>query len=197
MKLFSLGELTKKKEEPDPDDKQDDRSEILRTNFVNKHLDKISSLKNLMGNYPKENEAFFLWTMSSFNAFTFIVYIIKHVGVIDELTFSTYSLNERILNSLIKWYDKGEIKSINLSISDSIRHRMPRVYDQIEIHRANREFRVNYCWNHSKVTLVKAAGNHFVIEGSGNFSENAMHEQYLFLNDPKVYEFRKSCLMSF
>ena len=192
MKLFSLGELAKKQEAiPEINE---DRSEALRTKFVQMHCEKVSSLKNLIGSYPMPGEAFFLYTLNSFNAFTFIVYIIKHVGRIEELTFSTYSLNERILNSLVKWYDKGEIGRINLSISDSIRHRMPKVHDQLEMHKSSREFAVNYCWNHSKITLIAAAGNHFVIEGSGNFSENAMHEQYLFMNDRKVYEFRRQCL---
>jgi hypothetical protein len=195
MKLFSLSDIQPKELEEQPVD-QSDRSEVLRTKFVQKHCEKVASLKNLMGSYPMPEEAFFLYTLKSFNAFTFIVYIIKNVGVIDELTFSTYSLNERILNSLVKWYDKNQIKQINLSISDSIRHRMPKVYDQLEIHRKARRFQVNYCWNHSKVTLISSVGNHFVIEGSGNFSENAMHEQYIFMNDQQVFEFRKHCLMS-
>ncbi|EMS34608.1 hypothetical protein C943_03295 [Mariniradius saccharolyticus AK6] len=193
MKLFSLRELSQASQEPEGNP---DKSEILRTKFVQAHCEKVVSLKNLMGSYPMPGEAFFLFTLSSFNAFTFIVYIIKHVGTIDELTFSTYSLNERILNSLVKWYDKGEIKQVNLSISDSIRHRMPKVYDQIEIHRKERRFGVRYCWNHSKVTLISAGGHYFTIEGSGNFSENAMHEQYLFMNDKTVYEFRRRCLLS-
>ncbi|GHB44447.1 hypothetical protein [Mongoliitalea lutea] len=195
MKLFSLSEIQPSEEAEEPVD-QSDRAEILRTKFVQKHCEKVNSLKNLMGNYPVPGEAFFLYTLKSFNAFTFIVYIIKNVGPIDELTFSTYSLNERILNSLVKWYDKGEIKQINLSISDSIQHRMPRVYDQIQIHQRERRFQVNYCWNHSKVTLIRSLDNYFVIEGSGNFSENAMHEQYIFMNDAQVYEFRRQCLMS-
>lgn len=195
MKLFSLSDIQQKAPEDQPVDKSD-RSEMLRTKFVQSHCEKVTSLKNLMGSYPMPGEAFFLYTMKSFNAFTFIVYIIKNVGVIDDLTFSTYSLNERILNSLVKWYDKEQIKQINLSISDSIRHRMPKVYDQIEIHRRERRFQVNYCWNHSKITLISSVGNQFIIEGSGNFSENAMHEQYLFMNDEKVFAFRKHCLMS-
>lgn len=35
-----------------------------------------------MGSYPMPGEDFFLYTLNSFNAFTFIVYIIKHVSVL-------------------------------------------------------------------------------------------------------------------
>lgn len=190
MKLFSLSEISAQEKYEKPGD----RSEVLRMKFLRKHESKIESLKNLLGQTPESGEAIFLYTLKSFNAFTFIVYVIKHVGVIEELCLSTYSLNERILNSMIKWYDKGQIQRIHLSISDSIRHRMPKVYDLIELQSQSRDFNVNYCWNHSKITLMKTAEESFVVEGSGNFSENAMHEQYIWMNDPKVYAFRKACI---
>lgn len=171
-----------------------DRSEIHRANFINKHLHRIENLKDLIGNFPAPGESYFLFTLKSFNAFTFIVYTIKNVGVIDELHLSTYSLNERILNSLVKWFDKGEIKQVNITISDSIRHRMPKVSDQLELYSQTRNFNVRYAWNHSKITLIKTKSHHFVVEGSGNFSENAMHEQYLWLNDQEVFNFRKECI---
>ncbi|WP_375584269.1 hypothetical protein [Cyclobacterium xiamenense] len=191
MKLFDLREIAPRQESAGKEDK----AEIHRARFESKHLAKIASLKNLMGKLPEPGEAFFLYTLKSFNAFTFITYIIKHCGEIDELTFSTYSINERILSSLLRWYDKGSIRKIRMSISESVRHRMPKVYDLIELQRKERAFEVCYCWNHSKVTLIRSRGNYFVIEGSGNFSENALHEQYLFLNDREVHAFRENCLM--
>lgn len=192
-KLFSLNELNKKAEKIREQNK--DRTEIARVKFVNKHYSRIDNLKTLMGEFPDRGHAYFLWTLNSFNAFTFIVYVIKHCGRIEDLTLSTYSINDRILTSLVKWYDKGEIGSVNISISDSIRHRMPRVYDQLQAQSATRNMQVHCVWNHSKVTLMKTADHHFVVEGSGNFSENAQNEQYLFLNDPEVYNFRRSCIL--
>lgn len=190
MKLFSLAEFAA----PERSQNTGDRSEVLRMKFLRKHEAKIESLKQLVGTTPDQGEAVFLYTLKSFNAFTFIVYVIKHVGVIEELCLSTYSLNERILTSMVKWYDKGQIKQIRISISDSIRHRMPKVYDLIELQSQSRDFQVNYCWNHSKITLMKTAGANYVVEGSGNFSENAMHEQYIWMNDSQIYAFRKACI---
>src|SRR5690606_34558040 len=95
--------------------KSTDQSAVLASKFLGKHFIKVESLKHLCGRYPASGDAFFLWTLKSFNAFTFIVYIIKEVGTIDELCVSTYSLNERILTSLLKWYDKGEIKAIRIN----------------------------------------------------------------------------------
>lgn len=188
MKFFSLSDL-----QPAAP-KSNDKSEILRSKFLGKHFVKVESLKQLCGRFPAPGEAFFLWTLKSFNAFTFIVYIIKEVGTIEELSLSTYSLNERILTSLLKWYDKGEIQSIRITISDSIRHRMPKVYELIETQKKHRKMEVHYTWNHSKVTLIRSGVHHFAVEGSGNFSENAMHEQYLWTNDPEIYGFRLACI---
>ncbi|WP_421977838.1 hypothetical protein [Roseivirga seohaensis] len=195
MKLWSLSEEKKEvKAEPQAQAETQDRSEILRTKFIQKHFLKIKNLKNLVGDFPLPGQVYFLFTLKSFNAFTFIVYTIKNVGIIDCLSLSTYSLNERILNSIIKWYDKGQIKQINITISDSIRHRMPKVNDLLELYSADRNINITRAWNHSKITLIKVASHHFVIEGSGNFSENAMHEQYIWTNDPEVYDFRLSCI---
>ena len=189
-----MSELNQKVE--DVKRNEQDKSELVRIKFLNKHYTKVDNLKSLMGSFPSPGEAFFIWTLNSFNAFTFIVYVIKTCGKIEDLTLSTYSLNERILNSLIKWYDKGEILRVNISIAESIKHRMPRVYDQLKIQSQTRNFNIRYTWNHSKVTLMKTGDHHFVVEGSGNFSENAMYEQYMFMNDRQLFDFRKNCIMT-
>ncbi|MEQ8548731.1 MAG: hypothetical protein RIC03_12515 [Cyclobacteriaceae bacterium] len=189
-RLFSIKEIQSERAE-------DKDSSVHREKFLKTHFRKVESIKNLLGEFPAPGEAYFIYTLKSFNAFTFIVYILKHIGIIEELSFSTYSLNERILSSLIKWYDKGQLKSINIIISDSIRHRMPKVHDLLKIYTKDRNISVMYCWNHSKVTLIKSGDHRFVIEGSGNFSENAMHEQYLFMNNNEVFDFRYNGLMSF
>lgn len=171
-----------------------DQSEARVLKFQKMHLERINNIKQLAGRLPEAGEIMFLWTLNSFNAFTFIVYTIKHCGPIDELTFSTYSLNERIFASLMKWYDKGEIKRITLLISDSIRSRVPKIYDLLRSQAARRDLQVIYAWNHSKVILMRAGEHRFVVEGSGNFSENALYEQYIYMNDERIYDFRKECI---
>ena len=178
-KLFSLKELNCKVEEVKRGEQ--DKSELARIKFLNKHYTKVDNLKSLVGTFPQPGEAFFIWTLNSFNAFTFIVYVIKTCGKIQELT--------------IKWYDKGDIVRVNISIADSIKHRMPRVHDQLQTQSQTRNFDIRYSWNHSKVTLMKTEEHHFVVEGSGNFSENAMYEQYLFMNDPELFKFRRDCIL--
>ncbi|MGL5682569.1 MAG: hypothetical protein ACRDDZ_05865 [Marinifilaceae bacterium] len=161
--------------------------------FLSQHMLKINNIKELAGRTPQDGEAIFLWTQKSFNAFTFIPYVIKQFGKIDDLKFSSYAINKRILDSLIKWYDKGLIGSVFIFMADSFRYRMPDVCALLDKACEGRNIVVQYSWNHSKIQLIKAQDNYFIIEGSGNFSENAAHEQYLFLNSKQVYEFRSSC----
>lgn len=188
---FELGELRR----PDP---IKNCSEKLSEQFFICHEHKVSSIKELIGHPPTPGEAIFIWTDKSFNAFTFIPFSIKEYGKIDRLILSTYSINNRIIDSLMRYIDKGKILSVDIFISETIRHRLPRAVDQIEaIVRSRPEIiRVGYGWNHSKVTLINAGGQHFVVEGSGNWSENARNEQYIFLNSHQVYEFRAKYILN-
>lgn len=172
----------------------DNNSSMAIDKFQNMHFEKVESLKQLMGRVPEDGEIFFLWTKNSFNAFTFITYVIKYFGIIEELDFSTYAINERILSSMVRWYDKGAIKSIYICISDSIKSRVPKINNQLQSYATDRNITIGYSWNHSKVTLIKTANHHFVICGSGNFSENAMNEQYTFTDNEKLFNFYRGCI---
>ena len=189
-KFFDIKDL-----ERSPDSKPADRSLILRDNFLNQHHYRVKTLKELSGRLPDPGEFFLIWTMKSFNAFTFIPYLISEAGPIDYLVLSTYSINRRIIDSLTKKIVQEKIGHVKLFISDSIKFRMPKVVDHLHATIDQYEnFTVHYAWNHSKITLVEAGGGRYVIEGSGNWSENAQHEQYIFFNDKRVYEFRKKCI---
>lgn len=193
MGLFNISEMVNGTVVAPPSERTT-RSTSTCEAFENLHIEKVNSLKQLLGRVPGRGEVFFLWTLNSFNAFTFITYIIKYFGTIRQLTFSTYSINERILTSLVRWYDKGAIEKIYICISDSIRSRVPKVNDQLQAFASTRNIDIGYAWNHSKVTLIQTDEHYFVIAGSGNFSENALNEQYIFLNDERIYNFFDDCI---
>ena len=108
-------------------------SKSLRLDFDEIHEQKIATIKMLAGTLPEENQIYFLETTNSFNAFTFIVYLIKYAGRIDELFIATYSINQRILDSLSKRLAKNEVVKVRLYIAESIRYRMPKVKDRLQI----------------------------------------------------------------
>lgn len=166
-------------------------SELFISKYLNSHYQKIKSLPNDLLRLPTEEEIFFLQTESSFNAFTFIPIIAKHQKI-KELHASTYSINIRVIEALIELYDGGLIEQITLLISDSLIKRNPTTIDKLSaLVQSRGNIKVLFSWNHSKVCIMKTEYNYFVVEGSGNWSENALYEQYLFANSKGVYEFRK------
>lgn len=176
----------------------EDKDALLREKFLKFHGFKLESIKTLCGRFPEKDEIFFIWTVNSFNAFTFIPYTIKYSGVIEKLIISTYSINSRIVDSLFNYILKGKILQVKILISDSIKYRMPRVVDHLDslVAGNNDKISVIYDWNHSKITLIKSGDMHLVVEGSGNFSENAKNEQYIFLNSPVVFDFRSKWILN-
>lgn len=151
---------------------------------------KLDSLRELCGRLPEENEIFFIETKKSFTAFTFIVYLIKQTGHINRLYIATYSTNERIINALLRWRDKGMLGDIHLHVSETLKFRMPKVFARLVDLNHKGVITLTWSWSHKKVACIDTPQGYFVVEGSGNYGENAMIEQYVFLKNKKVYEFR-------
>lgn len=167
----------------------------LTAQFLAFHHQKIGKLKELSGKLPLWNEGLFLWTDRSFNAFSFIPYLIQNDGIIHELVITSYSVSIEILNAICQLMDEGKILKARLFISDSIRSRLPRVADLLDsLLRARQNLEAYFAWNHSKIMLAKTQWNWFVLEGSGNFAKNAQFEQYALFNSPDLYNFRLKCI---
>lgn len=152
----------------------------------------IENLQDLTGQLPAPGEIFFLWSLKSFNAFSFIKYVITDRGKLDELVLSTYNITRVIFETLMRLVDNGLIDHLHLTLSDVAKSRFPQIYDLVNGESAKRDHvEVLYMWNHSKVSLMRSGDDYFIAEGSGNFSENARHEQYIFMNNKDIYEFRR------
>ena len=153
---------------------------------------KVASLKELCGRLPQEGEAFFIETKKSFTAFTFIVYLIRHAGRAGHLYVATYSTNERVINAMLRWREKGLLGSIHLHVSETLKFRMPKVFDRLEALHRDGVITLSSSWSHKKVAAIDTPAGCFVVEGSGNYGENAMEEQYVFIKNKEVYEFRSN-----
>ena len=79
----------------------DEQSSSLTVQFYKLHCQRIETMKRHL-TIPAENEAVFLWTLKSFNAFTFIPYCIEQYGTIDELSLSTYTISRKITDTLVQ-----------------------------------------------------------------------------------------------
>ncbi len=175
-----------------------DKSALAVSQFINSHMHKVGSVSDLSGKLPGCGEAFFIWTVNQFNAFTFIPYVLSQFDKIDELVISTYSINIKVIDSLSHFLRANKIGSVFIVISDSANFRIPKVVDHLKLFSESfSNVDVRFAWNHSKITLMNCKNNYFLLEGSGNFSENSRHEQYLLLNSPTIYEFRKNWIINY
>lgn len=166
-------------------------SSSFKSKYILKHFQKIENFKQDVDRLPGDEEFFFLQTQNAFNAFTFIPRIIQEQSI-THLYASTYSLSRRVIEALVELHTKGFIDRITLYISDSLIKRNPVTIDLLCALVANYgNIEVNFGWNHSKVALARTKNGYYVIEGSGNWSENAHIEQYIFSNSKEHYEFRR------
>jgi hypothetical protein len=97
----------------------------------------------------------------------------------------------RIINALERLVDKDLVRQVHLTISDTVESLYPKVFDHLQILSESKPVRVRYAWNHSKIALMRCGEHSFIVEGSGNWGENARHEQYIFLDNRSVFQFRK------
>jgi hypothetical protein len=171
--------------------KEEKLNELWTSKYIASHFQKIQSLENDLSKVPTADEFFFLQSDKAFNAFTFIPFVAKTYPV-KELYASTYSISRKVIEALIELHDKGMIEQITLLISESMIKRNPTTIENLKAMCTTRpNIKVLYAWSHAKVCLLKTHDFHFVIEGSGNWAENAHYEQYVFANSKGLYDFRK------
>ena len=84
-KYFNIEEIQQAEPLDDEPGNSLTKSGIHVEKFLQLHEFRINSIKELNGRRPQENDMYFLWTVHSFNAFTFIPYIIRECGVILSL----------------------------------------------------------------------------------------------------------------
>lgn len=156
------------------------------------HLKKASALSQLCEK-PKEGEQYRIVTEKQFNAFAVILNVLKD-EIIEELYLAIYRINEPTVSDLIDYIESGKIKKAYFVISNYFNQtKKPekwalRLKDFAD---KNKNTKHIYIHNHSKVLAVKTTKNHYVFEGSGNMSDNARIEQYLYENNKFVFEFHK------
>lgn len=154
-------------------------------------MQRVNRLTDMCGRLPEDDEIFFIETQKSFSAFAFVAYVLQFAGRIDELYIATYSTNERIINAILRWKDRGMIGNVAIRISETIKFRMPQVWKRLQQLHDEGAISLSVEWSHKKVACMKTPLGCYVVEGSGNYGENSLSEQYVFLRSEEVYLFRK------
>jgi len=155
------------------------------------HFMKAKALSDLCIK-PKENEQYRIITEKQFNAYAFILYILQSEEI-EEMHLAIYRINEPTVSSLIDLINAGKIKKSIFVISNFFNAtKKPEKWATKLKDFADSSHSCHhiYTHNHSKVVLLKTnLNNYYVFEGSGNMSDNARIEQYLFENNKITYDF--------
>lgn len=163
--------------------------------YENLQTSKIKIIQENIPVPPKPGEVIFCYTTNQFNTMAFIVWIIRTIGKIRSLTITTYSIGATSINTIMKWYDAGHIEEIYFYIASYTKRISPKNIDLLTSQASARDrVTVSFGFNHSKILLAETDYGHFVITGSGNFSENAYNEQYTICNDERIYKFYYDCI---
>lgn len=170
------------------------KSAPFRSKYLLAHYAKLRNLNTDLKRLPEKEEFFFLQTETSFNAFTFIQAVAEKQSV-RHLSAVTYSINKRVVEGLMELHDAGKIERITLCVSDSLIKRNPTTVDVLAGYAKSRaNVKILFAWVHAKVAMMETKSAHYVVEGSGNWSENAHYEQYVFANSRGLLEFRKELI---
>ena len=175
------------------DKKQKEKQGEIVPAFYSKHLQmSFSTVKDIDKDVIIPQKGGIVWMQSdkAFNAFDLVVFIATKFPI-KHLYASTYSISRRTIDSIIALHDKGMIEQLTLLISESMIKRNPTTIDNLMAMKASRaNLNVQFAWSHAKVNLIETHDDYFVLEGSGNWSENAHFEQYVLANDKEVFDYR-------
>ncbi len=183
--MFSLSKI---KDKQNINLKKNAKNSITTEKYIKKHYLRIKNIAELIKEPPSKNEIYHIATRGDFNAFSLVVYFIDLFGNIDELTTTTFNIGKKITHSLNNFIISNKIGKLNLVINEMVIKKNKDVYTIIEnLFYDKTNINVAFAWNHSKVSLLKIKENYFVIEGSGNWTENARYEQYIIANSKQLY----------
>lgn len=163
--------------------------------FLETQHNRVSNIKELLGKLPEKSEQIRIVTQKSFNTFAILLYISEKINI-KELILSTYSIDVNSVKGIKELFKQGDIERITIVLSSFFNQKKkPEKVAQIlnEFAKKNEKIKLIYCWNHTKIMGVKTKDNrYFIVEGSGNLSDNARIEQYLFEQSKGMFYFHKS-----
>lgn len=138
---------------------------------------------------PNEGSFLHVITQKQINAFTIILSFLEK-GDIDFLQIMSYTIDETTCHTLSHLLKTGRIKRLQIIMTETASFRIPNIYKLLK-ESFSKESNCNlvFYWVHSKIHLIEMGGSKFVIDGSGNFSQNAQVEHYNIFNIKDMFDF--------
>lgn len=175
-----------------------DKDSVKKIKYKKIIAESISSFKEIVSIEEEEGVQFRFVTTKSFNAISVLEFINNKYDI-EEIYIAVYRMNLKSVGFLKDYFNKKDIKGVVL-LSNFFRDN--KKYERwceelISFSKKNKNITVKFCLNHAKVFICKTkCKKHIVFEGSGNLSDNARIEQYLFENNKETYKFHKKWISS-
>ena len=163
--------------------------------FVISQFARIAEVEDI-GIPTKENQQLRFITTSQMNVISFVLYLLEKIGDIDECIMSYYVIGIKTIELMDSLVREGKIKNLyiqtsTIRMSGKDAKAIEAIRAMMREHGADR-IGGNLAWAHTKILCCRIGSKSYVIEGSGNLSDNARIEQYLFERSKRSFDFHKS-----
>lgn len=173
--------------------KKEIKDKVIYRKFLEKSYNRISKIEELLGRLPKKDEQIRIITQKSFNMYVILLYIVEKINV-EECFICIYRIDKNSIKGLNDLLKSGNLNNLTLLISNTFKTMLPERYDELlNLKKEYPKINLIFAWNHTKIIGIKTIKNeYYIAEGSGNLSNNARIEQYLFEESKESYNFHKS-----
>lgn len=164
------------------------RSNTITVTTADRIKESYLAVENISG-IPITGEQHRIITIKAIVTLDFILAVLAKEKIID-LYIAVYVIGKKTIAELLSLHESQDIQSLFFLVNT-------RIYSKTGINEmltanVSKNWRVKIAYTHTKIILMKTTrGNHYVVEGSGNMSQNGQYEQYIFENNKPVYEFHK------
>ena len=151
---------------------------------------KKQKAKKVLESLPAPGVALHIVSNGAFNYWNFVPLIAELAPrAITEAYFSTWTMNRACCVELFSLMDEGKLGKVSLITGLYFKRREAAVYTHLMTGLAKRGMRLRSLENHTKVTLMAAPPDFYVMEGSANFTNNPRIEQNTITNDETLWRF--------
>lgn len=148
-----------------------------------------------IGRLPDPGESINIISNARFDFWDWVPAIIEMAAprVVSQWYGSTWILNRRNATELLALHDAGKIQAIGMITGIYFKRRESAVFATLYEGLKSRGQRFKAALNHSKwFSLELDDETCLTVEASANFTENGNIEQYVYTNDPGLFQFYKS-----
>lgn len=164
--------------------------------YLEKKKNKIKTLHELVDRLPVPGEDFHIIGGGNVDAFHIIPCTLHYAPVIECMYIATWSMTRENMQDLLKLFDTGKIREINIVISIFFQGRYKGDCAFLKSEMKKRNQKIVICLNHAKIILMNAGGKNLVFQGSANFTANPRVEQMILSCSRELLEFHKEWMDS-